>query len=114
MASQEVGSATAQLVAASKVKARSESEKMKQLICSSKQVTGATAQIIAITKNSSKLMNQQDSNESLEKELSELSVHQAKRLEMESQLRIIKLEDQLGKERLKLAHLRKSHYHLTE
>lgn len=113
VASQEIGSATAQLVAASRVKARPESEKMKQLLVSSRAVTSASGQIIAVTRNSSQLMRDQDES-GLEEELRKLSVHQAKKMEMESQLKIIKLEDQLNKERLRLAHLRKTHYHLSD
>jgi huntingtin interacting protein 1 len=115
VASQEIGSATAQLVAASKVKARPDSEKMKQLLKSSRDVTSASGQIIAVTRNSSQLVrDQKEPVERLEEELRKLTVHQAKKREMESQLRIIQLEDQLNKERVRLAHLRKTHYHLTD
>lgn len=115
VASQEIGSATAQLVAASKVKARPGSEKMKQLLKSSKEVTSASGQIIAVTRNSIHLIREQNEpTERLEEELRKLTVHQAKKMEMESQLRIIQLEDQLNKERIRLAHLRKTHYHLSD
>jgi huntingtin interacting protein 1 len=42
-----------------------------------------------------------------------LSLHQAKRLEMESQVRVLELEASLGQERLRLAALRRHHYQLA-
>ena len=40
------------------------------------------------------------------------SLHEAKKEEMESQVRTLELEAELEKERVKLAELRKLHYHL--
>lgn len=45
-------------------------------------------------------------------DMSSLSLHQAKRLEMEAQVRILELEQALGTERLRLAALRRYHYQL--
>ena len=47
-------------------------------------------------------------------DFSNLSVHQAKRLEMECQVKVLELESLLEKERLRLASLRRTHYHLSE
>ena len=47
-------------------------------------------------------------------QISTLSLHQAKRFEMESQVKVLELESSLEKERLKLAKLRKQHYQLAE
>jgi huntingtin interacting protein 1 len=46
-------------------------------------------------------------------DFSKLTLHQAKRLEMDSQVRVLELENLLEKERMKLASLRKRHYHLA-
>lgn len=46
-------------------------------------------------------------------DFSGLSLHQAKRLEMDSQVRVLELESGLEKERLKLAALRRYHYQLS-
>lgn len=45
--------------------------------------------------------------------MSSLSLHQAKRLEMESQVRVLELEASLSQERLRLAALRRHHYQLA-
>lgn len=44
---------------------------------------------------------------------SKLSLTQAKRLEMESQVKALELEKELQMERTRLAELRKVHYHLA-
>jgi len=46
-------------------------------------------------------------------DFSKLTLHQAKRLEMESQVHVLELESQLEKERRSLSELRKSHYRLA-
>jgi len=48
-----------------------------------------------------------------ELDTSNLSLHQAKRLEMESQVRVLELEKELEQERLKLSSLRRHHYQLA-
>lgn len=47
-------------------------------------------------------------------DFSNLSLHQAKRMEMECQVKVLELENLLEKERLKLASVRRTHYHLAE
>ena len=44
---------------------------------------------------------------------SKLTLHQAKRYEMESQVRVLELQSDLEKERIKLSELRKMHYRLA-
>lgn len=114
VASQEIAASTAQLTAASRVKANMKSSKLSSLLKSSKNVTRSTTEVISTTKNCINLLNQDQNEQRLEEELQKLTIHNAKKVEMECQLNIIKLEDELTKERLKLAHLRKIHYHLTE
>lgn len=46
-------------------------------------------------------------------DFSKLTLHQAKRLEMESQVHVLELESQLEKERRSLSDLRKAHYRLA-
>lgn len=46
-------------------------------------------------------------------DINELSLHQAKRLEMESQVRVLELEASLQQERQKLATLRRRHYQMA-
>ncbi len=42
-----------------------------------------------------------------------LTLHQAKRLEMESQVKVLEFESLLEKERLRLSALRRQHYQLA-
>lgn len=46
-------------------------------------------------------------------DFSQVSLTQAKRMEMNSQVRVLQLENDLEKERVKLAELRKKHYQLA-
>lgn len=46
-------------------------------------------------------------------DMSGLSLHQAKRLEMEAQVRVLELEQALETERLRLAALRRHHYQMA-
>ena len=114
VSSQEIAASTAQLVAASRVKANSKSGKLNCVLKSSKNVTKLTGEVIGTTRNCINLLNQEQSEARLNQELQKLTIHNAKKVEMECQLNIIRLDDELVKERLKLANLRKIHYHLTE
>lgn len=108
-ASQEIAAACAQLVVASRVKANSASENLAKLSKSSKLVLQATGNVIATTKHCNKLIEESDVTD-----FSKLSLHQAKRLEMECQVKVLELENLLEKERLRLASIRRTHYHLAE
>ncbi|GIY04451.1 huntingtin-interacting protein 1 [Caerostris extrusa] len=108
VASQQIAAATAQLVIASRVKAERGSEKMLKVSQASKHVTEATGQVVATAKSCAEMVE-----ESEEMDFSKLSLHQAKRLEVESQVRVLELESMLVKERVKLAGLRKKHYQLA-
>lgn len=48
-----------------------------------------------------------------ELDTSNLTLHQAKRLEMDSQVRVLELEKELEQERYRLAKLRRHHYQLA-
>merc|ERR1719211_233506 len=93
------------MVIASKVKARTESEKLQHLKTSSKVVAESTAQVIATCRTIGNTDGMEESND-----FSTLSVHQSKRLEMEIQIKVLELETQLEKQREKLFSLRKLQY----
>lgn len=109
VASQEIAAATAQLVVASHVKANSASEKLANLSASSKRVHQCTGNVVATAKSCAQLIDDKDTFD-----FTKLSLHQAKKLEIESKIREIELETALTKEREKLSRLRKAHYHLSE
>ena len=72
-------------------------------------VSEATGQVVASAQSGSELRR-----EGAEKmDYSKLSLTQAKRLEMESQVKALELEKELQMERTRLAELRKVHYHLA-
>ncbi|XP_054288820.1 huntingtin-interacting protein 1 isoform X2 [Macrosteles quadrilineatus] len=108
VASQGIAASTAQLVVASRVKASRNSTNMSQLSAASKDVTQATAGVVATAKSCMQLVDESD-----ELDVSHLSLHQAKRLEMEAQVRVLELESDLEKERLRLSALRRHHYQLA-
>ena len=93
------------MVIASKVKARSDSNKLQTLKTSSKVVAESTAQVIATCRTISSTEGNEETND-----FSSLSVHQSKRLEMEIQIKVLELETQLEKQRQKLFSLRKLQY----
>lgn len=108
-ASHEIAAATAQLVVASRVKADPKSEKLGKLSSSSKLVTESTASVVATAeKLSSKLEESSDSVD-----FSKLNLHQAKKMEFESQVKLIELQAAIEKEHHRLASLRKKHYQLA-
>lgn len=104
-ASQEIAGSTAQMVIASKVKARSDSNNLQSLKSSSKVVAEATAQVIATCRTINNAGNAEENTD-----FSSLSVHQSKRFEMEIQIKVLELETQLEKQRQKLFSLRKLQY----
>ncbi|XP_025017223.1 huntingtin-interacting protein 1 isoform X2 [Tetranychus urticae] len=108
VASNEIAAATAQLVVASRVKADSKSVKMSKLAQSSKEVREATGNVVAIAKSCAEKTEDVDTMD-----FSKLTLHQAKKMEMESQVRLLELESELTRERMRLAGLRKRHYHLA-
>nr|XP_012141822.1 PREDICTED: huntingtin-interacting protein 1 isoform X2 [Megachile rotundata] len=107
VASQGIAATTAQLVVASRVKANRNSTNLAALSEASRDVTQATGSVVATAKNCSQLVEEND-----DLDISGLSLHQAKRLEMEAQVRVLELEQALETERLRLAALRRYHYQL--
>eukprot|EP00794_Sanderia_malayensis_P014190 gene14190-15670_t len=127
VASNEIAASTAQLVAASRVKASKGSEKLSRLMRASKNVGQSTAKVVATVKSGAEMTEDASSDWSyyiFDNEIptcfvetvpdySKLSLTQAKRFEMESQVRMLELESDLGKEREKLGRLRKAHYQIA-
>jgi len=105
VASHSVAAGTAQLVVASRVKASRNSDNLAELSQASRNVTNATATVVATAKSCAQLVQQTE-----ELDLGVLNEHQTKRLEIECQVRVLELETSLEKERMKLAALRKLHY----
>ncbi|KJE96247.1 hypothetical protein CAOG_06601 [Capsaspora owczarzaki ATCC 30864] len=112
VAAGEVAASTAQLVASSRVKSAANSKSQEELMGASRDVTGATRNLVSAAKNASQLMADQASNKQVQ-DLSKLTLTQAKRQEMNQQVKVLELEQQLSQERTRLLELRKVHYHLA-
>ena len=138
MASQEISASTAQLVFASRVKAEMGSKNLQALAEASKSVSSATGGVVAAAKHCAELVEESSQFQMRTIHLTTLSIqfnsirfsfvifvvlrcadvldfgnltlHQAKRFEMESQVKVLELESSLEKERLRLAALRRQHY----
>jgi huntingtin interacting protein 1 len=106
--SQEIAASTAQLVVASKVKAQRGSENLHHLANASKGVSSATGLVVASAKTAVQRIEEMDTVD-----FTRLTLHQAKRLEMESQVHVLELESKLERERRSLCDLRKAHYRLA-
>lgn len=109
VAAQEIAACTAQLVVASRVKAPRGSQNLNALSTASKNVTQATGTVVATAKDCS-----QQLEDSQDLDLSKLTVHQAKTLEMEIQVKVLELEQSLQMERLRLAAFRRKNYQNSE
>ncbi|KAK2117307.1 histidine permease [Saguinus oedipus] len=111
--SHEIAASTAQLVAASKVKADKDSLNLAQLQQASRGVNQATANVVASTISGKSQIEETDNMD-----FSSMTLTQIKRQEMDSQItlslvRVLELENELQKERQKLGELRKKHYELA-
>uniref|UniRef100_A0A8C8CT19 Huntingtin-interacting protein 1-related protein n=1 Tax=Oncorhynchus tshawytscha TaxID=74940 RepID=A0A8C8CT19_ONCTS len=106
--SHEIAASTAQLVAASKVKADKDNANLGRLKLASKGVTQATAGVVASTKSGKSQIEEKDTMD-----FSSMTLTQIKRQEMDSQVSVLELETKLQKERERLGELRKKHYELA-
>lgn len=105
VAAQEIAASTAQLVVASRVKAPKGSGSLQALATASKGVTQSTATVVATAKDCSRqLEDNQDAD------LDKLTVHQAKTMEMNIQVKVLELEQALQVERMRLASFRRKNY----
>ncbi|KAM8904661.1 huntingtin-interacting protein 1 isoform 1-T1 [Spinachia spinachia] len=106
--SHEIAASTAQLVAASKVKADKDSANLQRLQTASRGVTQATAAVVASTKSGKSQIEEKDTMD-----FSSSTLTQIKRQEMDAQVLVLELETRLQKERERLGELRKKHYELA-
>ncbi|KAI9028872.1 ANTH domain-containing protein [Phycomyces nitens] len=111
VASNEVSAATAQLVAASRVKSTFMSRAQERLEMAAKAVKDAAAELVKQVKQ---LVAQKADNDELRIDFNKLSVHEFKRREMEQQVKILKLDAELVNARRVLAEMRRSGYHTEE
>uniref|UniRef100_A0A6Q2Y6B3 Huntingtin-interacting protein 1-related protein n=1 Tax=Esox lucius TaxID=8010 RepID=A0A6Q2Y6B3_ESOLU len=103
--SHEIAASTAQLVASSKVKADRNSTKLTALQQASRRVNEMAASVVASTKTGQEHLEDKNTMD-----FSGMSLIKLKMEEMESQVKVLELENQLGNERLRLGELRKKHY----
>ncbi|XP_063061509.1 huntingtin-interacting protein 1 [Engraulis encrasicolus] len=108
--SHEIAASTAQLVAASKVKADKDNANLARLQQASRGVTQATAGVVASTKSGKSQIEETDT---MDFSSSSLTLTQIKRQEMDAQVLVLELETRLQKERERLGELRKKHYELA-
>ncbi|XP_072515012.1 huntingtin-interacting protein 1-related protein-like [Salminus brasiliensis] len=106
--SHEIAASTAQLVAASKVKADRGNRKLHTLQQASRHVNDMAAVVVTSTKAGQ--MQIEDKNPM---DFSSMSLIKLKTEEMESQVRVLELESKLSGERQRLGELRKKHYELA-
>ncbi|KAB1262983.1 Huntingtin-interacting protein 1 [Camelus dromedarius] len=90
------------------VKADKDSPNLAQLQQASRGVNQATAAVVASTISGKSQIEDTDNMD-----FSSMTLTQIKRQEMDSQVRVLELENELQKERQKLGELRKKHYELA-
>ncbi|XP_047228532.1 huntingtin-interacting protein 1-related protein-like [Girardinichthys multiradiatus] len=105
--SHEIAASTAQLVAASKVKADRNNKKLYTLQQASRHVNDMAAVVVTSTKH-----GQQQITDHSVMDFSGMSLIKLKKEEMEAQVKVLQLESQLEQERVRLGELRKRHYDL--
>ncbi|KAI0735019.1 cytoskeleton assembly control protein [Earliella scabrosa] len=109
VASNEVAAATAQLVAASRVKANLMSKTQERLELAAKAVTEACK---ALVKQVKAIAARQVQDEDVD--YKNMAVLEFKRREMEQQVEILRLEKELGAARHRLGAMRRAGYHTDE
>ncbi|CAL9682359.1 unnamed protein product [Knipowitschia caucasica] len=105
--SHEIAGSTAQLVAASKVKADRNNKKLHTLQQASRHVNDMAAVVVTSTKH-----GQRQISDKGVMDFSGMSLIKLKREEMEAQVKVLQLENELEQERVRLGELRKRHYNL--
>lgn len=108
VASNEVSAATAQLVAASRVKASFMSKTQTNLETASKAVTDACKVLVKLV---SQLAAEQLQSKTDQVDYTKMASHEFKVKEMEQQVEILKLEKELTEARRRLGEMRKVSYH---
>uniref|UniRef100_A0A8C9FJN8 Huntingtin interacting protein 1 related n=1 Tax=Pavo cristatus TaxID=9049 RepID=A0A8C9FJN8_PAVCR len=106
--SHEIAASTAQLVAASKVKAEKSSRNLGKLQECSRNVNEMAANVVASTRSGQEQIEDKDTMD-----FSGMSLIKLKKEEMETQVKVLELEKRLEGERVRLGELRKQHYALA-
>ncbi|XP_041754787.2 huntingtin-interacting protein 1-related protein, partial [Coregonus clupeaformis] len=106
--SHEIAASTAQLVAASKVKADRNNKKLSTLQQASRHVNDMAAIVVTSTNHGQRQITERDPMD-----FSGISLIKVKTQEIESQVKVLELENQLEQERVRLGELRKKHYQLS-
>uniref|UniRef100_A0A8C3PXK2 Huntingtin-interacting protein 1-related protein n=1 Tax=Chrysolophus pictus TaxID=9089 RepID=A0A8C3PXK2_CHRPC len=106
--SHEIAASTAQLVAASKVKAEKSSRNLGKLQECSRNVNEMAANVVASTRSGQEQIEDKDTMD-----FSGMSLIKLKKEEMETQVKVLELEKCLEGERVRLGELRKQHYALA-
>ncbi|PFH54873.1 hypothetical protein AMATHDRAFT_72640 [Amanita thiersii Skay4041] len=109
VASNEVAGATAQLVAASRVKANLMSKTQERLEAAAKAVTEACKALVRQVKAVSARQTEEE-----DADYKNMAVLEFKRREMEQQVEILRLEKELGAARHRLGAMRRAGYHTDE
>ncbi|KAJ8522033.1 hypothetical protein ONZ45_g1358 [Pleurotus djamor] len=109
VASNEVAAATAQLVAASRVKANLMSKTQERLELAAKGVTEACKALVRQVKAVSARQSEEE-----DVDYKNMAVLEFKKREMEQQVEILKLEKELGAARHRLGAMRRAGYHTDE
>lgn len=109
VASNEVAAATAQLVAASRVKANLMSKTQERLELAAKAVTEACKALVRQVKAVSAKQAQE-----VDEDYNSMATLEFKKREMEQQVEILKLEKDLGAARHRLGAMRRAGYHTNE
>ncbi|KAJ7110008.1 ANTH domain-containing protein [Mycena epipterygia] len=109
VASNEVAAATAQLVAASRVKANLMSKTQERLELAAKAVTEACRALVRQVKAVSARQSQEE-----DVDYKNMATLEFKKREMEQQVEILKLEKDLGAARHRLGAMRRAGYHTNE
>lgn len=107
VASNDVAASTAQLVAASRVKASFMSKSQDRLENASKAVTGACR---ALVRQVQDIISQRNQDENQTVDYTKLSDHEFKVRQMEQQVEILQLENSLAQARTRLGEMRKLSY----
>jgi talin len=101
-----VAAATARLVFASRAKADPFSPTQKKLSAAAKSVAEATQQLVAAAKSTTEAVEEKDSAPDWEA----TTQTEKRKAEVEAQVKILKLQKELEKERVKLGEMRKNEY----
>jgi len=102
-----VAAATARLVYASRTKADPFSPTQKNLSAAAKNVAAATGSLVQAAKSATQLQEEEDSKPNWEESSNQA---QQRKAEMEAQVKILRLQKELEKERVHLGDIRKAEY----